>query len=369
MRIVLTGGGTGGHIFPLIAVAQALKGRAAERSQAPSIVVIGSCRRHRDSFEKNHIRCHHIITGKVRRNFSLQTLFDIPLVLIGLVQSYWLLLWYMPDVVFSKGGYGAFPVVVIAWLFRIPVVSHESDSITGLTNKILSRFTKNLLASFPSEQKDVIVVGNPVRDFRHTADTEALHLRGNRPVLFVMGGSQGASQINTLIFSLLHSLTQEYEIIHQVGKKNIREAQEASIELPTHLRKQYHFYDFLDENELKQAYAQCSLVVSRAGSGSLFEIALVGTPSILIPFEFAAAGHQEKNAALYEKHGACVVLNPRTVTAHTLHTTITTLMKDKSKRKSMSRAAHSFATPRATQDIVDIILQYDPLNASGKNSS
>ena len=359
MRILLTGGGTGGHIFPLIAVA-----REIQKREHTSLVFLGPCRSHREPFNELHIKNHHLVTGKVRRYMSFRNVLDIPLLMVGFLQSYAYVLWYMPDVVFSKGGYGAFPVVIVAWMFRIPVVAHESDSVVGLTNRILSRFTKVIITSFPTSydgipQRKQKNVGNPVR--AHTPQTNArnvLNLNKKNPLVFVMGGSQGAEQINNLVFDSLDMFLKKYEIVHQVGAKHIQKAREKHLDISPRMRKNYHCFAFLDEREITAAYRQSKLIISRAGSGSIFEIANAGKPSILIPLASSAADHQRKNARIYEKAGACAVLEPNDISLTSFQKTVRNMMNNKAKRKRMCGAARQFARPNATKKITRLILKY-----------
>lgn len=358
MKILFTGGGTGGHIFPIIAIARAVKstpeGRDAE------LVFVGPCRGMKDEFSRVGVRAHHLITGKMRRYLSPRTLLDTPLLVVGFIQAYWHLLWNMPDIVFSKGGYGAFPVVIVAWIFRIPVVAHESDSVAGATNRMLARFARTIITSFPGEHPElpaqkVTRMGNPVRDMRPTRGSKSSGT--TKPTILVIGGSQGAAQINDLIFQSLASLADRYRIVHQVGNKHVRAAEEAHIEMPARLRPFYEPHAFLGEEQMREAYAQADLIISRAGSSAIFEIALIGKPSIIIPLQSSAAGHQQKNALHYERAGACIRLDAPIIKSAELIRAVEEIMGDGTRRGKMARAARSFARPNAARDIAQIIIQ------------
>ncbi|MEX2008400.1 MAG: glycosyltransferase, partial [Candidatus Spechtbacterales bacterium] len=151
MRIVLTGGGTGGHIFPLVAVARELVAVAAARQEALRLVFLGPAREAKQALDAEGVVVRGIAAGKLRRYLSPYYLVDIPKIAFGMVQSCIYLWWYMPDAVFSKGGYGSFTTVLVAWLFRIPVYLHESDSVAGLSNRLLARFSRRIFVSFPGE--------------------------------------------------------------------------------------------------------------------------------------------------------------------------------------------------------------------------
>ena len=353
MKILFTGGGTGGHIFPLIAVARAIQ----RDSTIHQLMFAGACRGYEQVFEENNIPCHNIITGKIRRHFSLWHIIDIPLVFVGIVQSCFFVLWYRPDIVFSKGGYGAFPVVLMSWVFRGKIVSHDSDSVVGFTNALLFKLSDDVLMSFPRDNNDTRSVGNPVRDLRGAGDKDIF--KDENPVLFFIGGSQGAVQINTLLFSLLDGLLETYNVIHQAGVNNTQDADEKKKLLPDTKRERYQWYGFMDEDQMRSAYSVCDVVISRAGASALFEIALVGKVSIIIPLDSAAADHQRANAKVYEKSGACIVIDPKKVTPEILLQEIQGLMSDKNKKKNMEQSATRFSKPRATEDIAKIILTYE----------
>jgi UDP-N-acetylglucosamine--N-acetylmuramyl-(pentapeptide) pyrophosphoryl-undecaprenol N-acetylglucosamine transferase len=358
MKILFTGGGTGGHIFPIIAVARAMKD--IPEAQGARLLFVGPCRGMKGEFSRVGVSAHHLITGKVRRYLSVRTLLDIPLLLVGFAQAYWYLLLTMPDIVFSKGGYGAFPVVIVAWVFRIPIVMHESDSVAGATNRLLARFARVIITSFPGEHPElpmekVVRLGNPVRDMRPLRGTKSSGT--TKPTIFVIGGSQGATQINELLFQSLASLTDRYRIVHQVGERHVRAADEAHIEMPARLRPFYEPHAFLSEEQMREAYAQADLVISRAGSSAIFEIALIGKPSILIPLPTSAAGHQQKNALHYERAGACIRLDAPVIKPMDLLRAVEEVMGDGTRRGKMARAARSFARPNAARDIAQIIIK------------
>lgn len=360
MRILLTGGGTGGHIFPLISVARQIQ-KIEKNSQ---LIFLGPIKGYEAEFVNSRIRIHHIITGKIRRYFSIYYLIDIPKITIGFIQAYFYLFKYMPDVVFSKGGYGAFPVIIVAWIFRIPVISHESDSVAGLTNRILSKFSKQIIVSFPSKypelpSRKIIYIGNPTIDYRKRKSMKNfLNLQYKKPLIFITGGSQGSEQINNLTFSSLDSFLTRYEIVHQVGQNNIQHARQIKLEIDHKIRKNYHCVAFLDEDSMRQVFHYARLVVSRAGSGSITEIALNKKPSILIPLASSASNHQQKNAKIYEKSGCCVVLDPLKVNTESFEEAIKKLMNNKAKKIRMSRASHKFAKPDSAKKIAKLILSY-----------
>lgn len=365
MRIILTGGGTGGHVFPLIAIARQLFIEAKKQGVTSDVLFVGPLQEAKIFEQEKNIKTRRIITGKLRRYFSLYTLIDMPKVLIGLLQSYFILLFYMPDVIFSKGGYAAFPVLVIGWIFRVPIIIHESDSVAGLTNRMLARFASHIIISFPANHPEfskdkIIQLGNPVRDLRYgvgAISSKEFHITTQKPILLIIGGSQGAEQINQLVLSQKKELTSRYEIIHQTGPKHYKKTTQEIKNLPRSQQISWHPTPFLNEESLKNAYAAASLIISRAGASSIFEIALVGKPSILIPLPTSAAGHQEKNAILYESRGACIAADPRNIDGHILLKEIDDIMGSKKKIMHMKEAALAFAKPNAAADTARLILK------------
>lgn len=370
IKIVLTGGGTAGHTVPLIAVAREMKRIAKNQNILLNFIFIGPRRGSNQISDEEYIKRKTLISGRIRRYFSFHNLIEPFKLLVGFVQALFYLLWYRPDIVFSKGGYGSFPTAVVAWFLKIPIISHESDSIVGATNKLLAKFSKKIIVSFPVSHPELppnktILLGQPVRDLRGANIKNAkkeFNIKTEKPVLLIRGGSQGALQINNLILDILKELVVKYEVLHQTGEKNYN----TIIKELKRLFKQgkhpsYHVYPFFDEQKMRYAYAVTKLIIDRAGAG-VFEKALAGKPSILIPLATSAAGHQQKNAEIYARTGAAVVLNPHTVTSSELLKTINNLMDDEQKLTEMSASALAFAKPNAAQDIAKLILKYATKN-------
>ncbi|MCH7771425.1 MAG: UDP-N-acetylglucosamine--N-acetylmuramyl-(pentapeptide) pyrophosphoryl-undecaprenol N-acetylglucosamine transferase [Bacteroidetes bacterium] len=256
VRIVFTGGGTGGHLFPLIAVTRELKYLFYGQKVEYEFIFIGP----KESltsvlFLNEQIPTRFISAGKVRRYFSLRNVGDFLKIPIGIVQALWHLWVLMPDAVFSKGGYGSFPVVLAAWLYRIPILIHESDAVPGFTNRILARFAKKVVVSFAETSeiplKKMLVLGNPIRRGLLTGDTQQavqpFSLDPQRKTIFVMGGSQGAQRVNDFVLSVLPRLLIDFQVIHQCGEKNFSEVKKgAHAILKKEVQPFYHLFPFFN---------------------------------------------------------------------------------------------------------------------------
>jgi len=364
MRILFTGGGTGGHVYPIIAIKQTLEKIQPEINFS----YIGPDSFVRDTFKKENVKCKFVLAGKFRRYFALTTIVDLLKIPIGFIQSLWYVFWFMPDIVFSKGGYGSFPVVLASWLYKIPIIIHESDSVPGLANRILFRLAKKIILSFETEKnyfskEKTIVLGNPIREELTQGSREEgkklFELTSEKPVVLIMGGSQGARKINEIVLNGLPRLLEKCEIIHLCGQKNFeflkQEKDKILRESESAKKSFYHLYSFLKE-ELKHAYAVSDIIVSRAGAGSIFEIAAVGKASILIPLPNSASDHQSKNAQALAQIGGAIVLEEENLTINLFLSAIFELIDNPEKIETMGRKARSFYNPDTNQKIVEEIL-------------
>ena len=379
MKILFTGGGTGGHIMPIIAIAREL--RRLDAAGDLELHYIGPKDEYSLSLlSQENFKIHNIVSGKIRRYFSFynitDVLFNIP---IGFVQSFFLLLFIRPKLVFSKGGSGSVVVCVSARILGIPVFLHESDSVMGLSNKKVSKFAKKVFISFEktecfdlaktkaAEQNLIlgktILVGNPIRKelLEGTIeDTKKIfNLTFEKPILLFLGGSQGAEAINEFVVIILNNLLENYEVIHVSGLKGYKKTQmESEILLDNELVRHYHLYPLLDEVELKNAYRASSLVIARAGSGTIFEIAALGKPSILIPLPSSASDHQLKNAYQYGKTGAALVMEQKNLTPNFFWGEINSLLSEPKVLEKMKNAALQFEKPDAAEKIAEEIITY-----------
>lgn len=371
MKILFTGGGTAGHILPIIAVVREMRRLGFDWQ----FFYIGP----RDEFasillSQEDIKVKTVLAGKIRRYGSWQSvwhnIFDVLIKMpLGFLQSFFYLFFLTPDLIFSKGGYGSLASVFSGWILQVPIFLHESDVAPGLANKFVGKLASKIFVSFPITQteyfpeKKMISVGNPIRKELLTGSKEEavklFNLTQEKPVLLILGGSQGAQKINDLILAILPEILVHFELIHQTGEKNINEVKaEAGVVASKELGKYYHAISFLKEIELREAYAVADLVISRAGSGSIFEIAASKKPSILIPLAGAAQNHQVKNAYNYFQSRACLVIEETNLTPHFFLEKIKYLLSQPKEIEKMKEGAKSFAKPDAGRTIAQYIVDY-----------
>lgn len=375
MRVLFTGSGGGGHIFPLIAVARELTKISSQKGIPLELYYLGP--EIEEEFSRNliaetGISMYSLRTGKFRRYFSIKNFIDIFKIPVGIIQALYRVFAIMPDIVISKGAYGSVPVVFSGWLYRIPILIHDSDTVPGLANKIVAPLATRIALGFEkathyfSPQK-TIVTGNPVRPELQAGDaTEGRRIFGiqsTRPVLLVMGGSQGAMKINDAVLNALPILLQKYEVLHIAGEKNYKTvASEARVMISRQYEQLYHPYPSL-KGELAHAYALSSLIISRSGATSIFEIALVGKPSILIPIKVSGGNHQRENAYVYKAFGACEVIEEDNLTPHVFVSTIDEILESASRVKVFSENAKKFSAPRAAEILAELAVSLTRFNS------
>jgi len=367
MKILFTGGGTGGHTFPLIAIIREI--RKLYSGEGLEFFYIGP----KEEFgsillSQEDVRIKTISAGKIRRYFSFQNIIDILFKIPwSVVQSFYYLIKIDPHLIFSKGGPGSLSVTLAAKILRIPIFLHESDIVPGLSNRVTSKWAEKVFISFPKTEyfdlSKTILVGNPIRseilDGSKERAKELFNLTLEKPVFLFMGGSQGAEFINNFVLEILNKLLESFEIIHICGIPNLKETQgEAQVVINKDLEKYYHLYPFLDEEKLKHAYRAADLAICRSGAGSIFEIAAVGLPSILVPLPSAAANHQAKNAYSYAETGAAVIMEEDNLRPNFFLEKIQHIFASADNLKKMKEEALRFSKPLAAKTIARNILEY-----------
>ncbi len=347
-KIVLTGGGTLGHVTPHLALIPHLQAKGYE------IHYIGT----ENGMEASRMRAvdgviyHAVKSGKLRRYHSWQNFTDPFRVIAGAFQSARLMGKIRPDVVFSKGGFVAVPVVFGAWLHRIPVLCHESDLTPGLANKLCRPFARRFATTFPECAQALgpkaEMTGTPLRKELFQGDRKKglalFGFDGSKPVLLMMGGSSGAQSVNAALRGALPSLLDQFDVAHICGKGNLEESLKGT---PGYAQR-----EFLNE-ELPDALACTDLVLSRAGANALCEFQELGKPMLLIPYpKGASRGDQILNADSLEKRGLCMVLQQENMTPETL---VEALRETWNKREQLSAALKNAPPADGTKRILELI--------------
>lgn len=348
-RIIMTGGGTAGHVTPNIALIEVLQ------REGWQIDYVGSA----DGVEKTMITAinipyHAVSSGKLRRYFSWRNFFDPFRILWGVVQAYCLMRKLKPDVVFSKGGFVAFPVVVGARLNRIPIIAHESDMSPGLANRLSFPFVNKICVTFAAakkhfkQQEKVAVTGTPIRqqlfNGKKANGLARCGFNDEKPCLLVVGGSQGANVMNTCVRQALDKLCQQFQVIHLCGKGKVDHS------LAT--RVGYRQFEYANE-ELADLFAASELVVSRSGANSLYEILALAKPHVLIPLsQKVSRGDQVQNARYFQQQGISVVVNEEALTPETLLAAIDEVIANRATIISKIKA---LTIESATMKIIDVI--------------
>ena len=346
-RIVLTGGGTAGHVTPNIALLPELKKRGWD------IHYIGtqSGIEHKLITEIPYVTYHSVQSGKLRRYADIKNLTDPFRVLAGIGQSMNRIRKLKPQIIFSKGGFVSVPVVLGGWINRIPVIVHESDITPGLANQIATRFAKTVCTTFPEtvqyfREGKAIHTGTPIRQELFLGNPERgrklCGFSGQKPTILVMGGSQGAIAINKAIRALLSRLTRRFQVVHICGKGNFDTV------LDNH--PDYRQFEYVSE-ELPDILAMTDLVVSRSGANSIYEFLALKKPALLIPLPLSSSrGDQIANAKSFQKQGFSRMLEQENMTEDTLYDHIVDLHLNRDK---YIRAM----TENNSTDSIEIIMQ------------
>ncbi len=371
MKIVLTGGGTGGHFYPMLAVGRALLQAADEVRQIDlRIVFMANEPFDARALENSGIRFVRVRSGKIRRYFSLQNLIDPFRTFSGILGACWKFFIDPPDAVFSTGGGQAFPMMIASRIFRVPVLMYDADTVPGRVSAYTAKFAERIAINFPEAathfpRERVALTGHPIRKeifggvttiaYDHLGMTDTL------PVLVVLGGSQGAEALNDVIINALPRLREHVHVIHQTGATHAQlvkdEITVIEQQTPNTAPGTYMPKGFLSEEELRDVAVVARIVVARAGAGTISEIAAWGVPSILIPLPAAAGDHQRMNAYAYARTGAAEVLEQQNCTPNVLSARIEYILANADVERRMKTAAKSFAHPEAALTIARELLQ------------
>ncbi len=316
-KVILVGGGTGGHVVPIFEIYKKLK----SLNKDLEIIVIGSGGMIEKQFFGSIPTYRAIQSGKLRRHITLKNIAEFCNFLIGMSQSFWILWRERPDLVFAKGGFVSLPVILAAKILRIPYFIHESDVEMGVANKISAKGAKKIFIGFPSMtipknwQNKLVMSGPIVR--RELAEDrpknrEVFNFTNTNPIILITGGSLGALHINKTIAKIVSRLLPNYNIIHQAGSHSIGWMKEFRQSIDFNLRANYFLTDFLTVaggiDQMLEAITLADLVITRAGANTVAELAVAGKAMILIPYKHASLDHQLKNARLLEQKGAAKII-------------------------------------------------------------
>lgn len=375
-KICFTGGGTGGHIYPGLAVLDELRVKFQENNISLYTIWIGCSK----GMDKNIVskakdmknepcvnKFYGIPSGKLRRYFSLKNISDVFKIIGGFFVSLWILAKEKPAALFSKGGFVSVPPCLAAKILKIPVYTHECDFTLGLANKINLKSaskmfvsyeeTKNLLSQ--NDKRKVIVSGNPVRPvFYNTDIQQGFNFLGiknkSKPVLLVVGGSSGARQINQLVYDNIDFLCENFIVVHQTGLVNT--TQEKSQELVQNY-SDYHPYDFIYE-QMPNVVAASDIVMGRAGANSIWEAAVLLKPMLLIPLcGHGTRGDQVDNAKFFEEKKAAKVLIGQAVSKERLVVSLKELLDEKNRLELQNNLKQMIGNKKPASIIAEYIFE------------
>ncbi len=358
-KIVFAGGGTGGHVYPALAIIESLQQKGDF-----TILYVGGYQGIENSIVPAlGIPYRKIWISGFQRYFTLRNVLFPLKVMVSLFQSLFLMLNTRPDVVVGTGGYVSGPVVYSAAKLGIPTLVQEQDSFPGVTTRLLARYSEIVCVPYDSVRQylkkikgKVIVAGVPVRTSLKLHDREKATAHwgfdGHKPVLFILGGSQGARSLNTAMSRIAGGLVSGYDIqiLWQTGKGNFSEVMNWPISRHPHIRVK----DYIDSMDL--AYSAADIIISRAGAITLAELAMVGRPCILVPYPYAAAGHQEKNAQTIAGMGAALMVKEDENFEQNLGAAIKKLLQDKQLAAEMGKKWKDIYQPEAAAYIADQVI-------------
>ena len=365
MKVIISGGGTGGHIYPGLAVARSLEEKQAE----VEVLFVGTeTGLEADIIPKAGYKLKTIKAEGFSRQLSLQLIKAVAKTSIGVLQSYQILRNFKPDVVLGTGGYVCGPIVLAAALQNIPTMIHEQNAYPGLTNRLLAKVVTKVALSnqaaedYFKEQSKLRVTGNPIRpeilSKREAVAYQELNLKTNLKTILVFGGSRGAKSINQALVGIYQRLKGlDVQLIHVTGKQDFERIAAKAEELGINdfesgkIRIKPYLYN------MEAALAVADIVVSRAGATGLAEITASGLPAILIPYPYATDNHQEHNARALEKEGAAKVILDNDLTADKLWSILKDLLDDNERLVAMSEASLAAGEPQAGDKLVDELLE------------
>ncbi len=343
MRILFVGEAAKGHLYPIIAVYEELVNELSKNSKKLEAMLISDNKEFAEELFEGAVMPFEIINAPESHKFDFMDVLRFPK---GFLQAIKLVYKYMPDLIFSKGSYVSLPVVAVGWLFRIPVIIHESDIDPSFLDKFMYRFARKVLISFEETKKycnisKAIFTGNPIRTSIIQGSKERalkeFEMREQKQIIFIMAGSEGVESINNVVLEILPDLLKKYQIIHQCGFEGYEHMKMAVQKMNISSLNDYHLFPFFKE-KAADAYAVCDLVISRAGANTVSEIMAVGKPSILISISSNVTDKQNNNAYYYSEAGATILINEKNLKPHLVLDAINEIFHDSLKVMEMKRS-------------------------------
>jgi UDP-N-acetylglucosamine--N-acetylmuramyl-(pentapeptide) pyrophosphoryl-undecaprenol N-acetylglucosamine transferase len=360
---------TGGHLTPALATIKELQNRGqheiffigrkttTEGDKTPSI--------ESQIVPQLGLKFFPIHPGRLQRRFSTRTIPSLIRTPIGFLESLSILVRENPNVVVSFGGYVALPVVLAAWMLRIPIVTHEQTSVVGLANRIIAHFAARIAVSFESSikyfpPKKVVLTGNPIRTDIMEIKNRRLLIESRHPVILITGGNQGSHVINTAVAGILPKLLEKYVIIHQVGMAGVyndhETMEEIKSKLPAKLARNYHLERYISPDEFGAVLKSTDLAIARSGANAVMDFAVSKVPCIFIPLPFATHDEQTKNARLLVDLGAAVILPQRELTPERLLGVTEMMIQNLRRYKKAATTAKKLVRLDAGKRLADEVL-------------
>lgn len=360
-NIIIAGGKTGGHLFPGIAIAQALERIIKTTSHDVQILFAGTNALFETQTLKKYGYAHKAILSKpIKGGNIIYKIFAASIILVSLVQSLMIIRAFKPDFVIGVGGFSSFAVIIAAWIFGIPTAIQEQNAFPGMTNSMLSKFTKTIFTSFQDTKgfinnPKVKYVGNPMRKAAGIETKEDLKLSSydsKKFTILVTGGSQGAASINKAFMDAIELVENpnQFNIIHQTGinEEDLIRQKYKNLKISASAKAFFH--------DMPKIQTMADLVITRAGAGIIAELCIKEVPAILIPFPYAADDHQTFNAKALEEKGAAIMIQDKNLTGQILKTKMEELINDQNRLESMGKALKRLSMPDADEKIASYIL-------------
>lgn len=363
-KVVIAGGGTGGHTYPSLSVIEKIREKYTGKVE---IIYIGSGSEIEKPLYESADRSYTIIAGKWARYFTFRNVLAPFKTLWGWAQSLTYLLREMPDIIFSKGGYVSFPVAFAGIFYRIPIVIHESDAIPGYANRVLGKLSKKIALGFSYAKEyfveyKTVVTGNITRPDILGGDAkkarEMFGISESKPVILVLGGSQGSKNINNHMVDVLEEILPFTQIIHQTGVQNFGDVEQRAKQREGVKpgRRGYYPVAFLRGDEMKNVLALADVVVSRSGATSIAEIAAYKKVALLIPLASSANDHQRMNAFMVAKKKGALVLEESNLSVNVLFGKLKRLLFENDLREGMKENIKEFYFPNAAEDVAQLVV-------------